>query len=174
MRFADIPFKCDCGSDFELPVPLEQHLKEENVWLPDLLSQGILDYFSQSTNSCPSPDQSGHVSCVYAALPMFSTDPRVRKIISESCAMFNFNPLPVLHNSIALLLFSLFNYACASKEGQELTFRQLMNKMNENPQGIKHVKHDNELAESEALVQVNEWFLTSIASFIAHDDVDLK
>ena len=104
---------------------------------------------------------------------MFTTDPRVRKLVSDSHVTFNFNPLPILCNSRALLLFSLRNYACASKEGQELTFRKLMSKMNEESQEITHVTCDHELADPEALVQVNEWVLTSIASLIAHDNVDL-
>ena len=138
-----------------MPVPLEQHLQEENVWLPELLSHGSLDYLHRSTNSCPSPDQPGHGSCACAALPMFTTDPRVRKLVSDSYATFNFNPLPILHNSSALLLFILHNHACASKEGQELTFRQLMSKMNKESQGNMHVTCENELADLEVLVRVN-------------------
>ena len=43
-RCKDVPSKCDCGLEFDLPVPLEQHLQEENVWIPELLSHGSLDY----------------------------------------------------------------------------------------------------------------------------------
>ena len=48
-----------------------------------------------------------------------------------------------------------------------------MSKTNEELQGIMHTTHNNELTDPEVLVQVNEWVLTSIASLIAHDDVDL-
>ena len=104
---------------------------------------------------------------------MFTTNPRVRKLVSDSHVTFNFNHLPILCNSRALVLFSLCNYAHASKECQELTFRILLSKMNEESQGIMHVKHNDELAGPEVLVQVNEWVLTSIPSLIAHDNVDV-
>ena len=48
-----------------------------------------------------------------------------------------------------------------------------MSKMSEESQGIMYVTHENELADPEVLMQVNEWVLTSIASLIAHDNVDL-
>ena len=79
----------------------------------------------------------------------------------------------MLCNSRALLLFSLCNYDYASEDGPESTFHQLMIKMNTNPQGIKLIKYDEELADSEVLVLVNEWVLTSISRFIAHDNIDL-
>ena len=72
-----------------------------------------------------------------------------------------------------MLLFSLCNYAYASKDGPESTFHQLVIKMNTNLQGIKLIKHDDELADSQVLVQVNEWVLTSIARFITHDNANL-
>ena len=100
------------------------------------MSHGSLDYLHRSTNSCPYPDQPGYISYVCTAVPMFTTDPRARKLISDPHATFDFNPLPILHNSRGLLLFSLCNHACASKEGPELAFRQLMSKMNEESQGI--------------------------------------
>ena len=79
----------------------------------------------------------------------------------------------MLCNSRALLLFSSHNHAHASKDGPEATFRQLMIKMNTNTQGTKHVKCGTDSADSEILVQVTKWVLTSIARFIANDNVDL-
>ena len=132
-----------------LSVPLAQNLQDVHVSLVSLLTDGIFDYLCQSINPCPSPDQPGHGSCVYTALPLFSADPRVRQIINESYAKFNFSPLPVLHDSGALLIFSLCNCAYASKDVPESTFNQLMIKMNTNHQGIKHINHEDDFADSE-------------------------
>ena len=90
-------FKCDCGLEFDFPVPLEQRLQEENAWLPELFPHRSLDYLHRSTKSCPSPDQPGHGSCAHTVVPMFVTDPSLCKLISDACAAFNFNPLPILH-----------------------------------------------------------------------------
>ena len=78
----------------------------------------------------------------------------------------------MLCNSRALLICSLCDYACASKEGQEHTFRQLVCKIDEESKGGKEITYDNEFSDSEVLVQVNVWVLTSLASHIAHDDVE--
>ena len=79
----------------------------------------------------------------------------VRQIVNESCVKFNFSPLPVLCDYRALSLFTLCNHVRVSKDGPESTFHQLMIKTNTNAQGMKHVKHDEELSDSEVLVQIN-------------------
>ena len=139
------------------------------MWLPALLRDGVLDYMCKSSNSGPSPDQPGHGSCVYAALPLWTLDPRVRKIVSDSYALPHFNPLPALHDSRTLLIYSFCNHVHASNKGQELTFRKLMFKLHEASMGDKLKNFDNEFAEKEVLVQVNEWVATSVIRCIARD-----
>ena len=46
-QFKETPFTCDCGKQFNLPVPLNQNLQEDDVWLPELLTNGVLDYTHQ-------------------------------------------------------------------------------------------------------------------------------
>ena len=56
VKFKDTPFECGCGKQFNLPVPLNQNLHEDDAWLPASLRGGVLDYMHQSSTSGPSPD----------------------------------------------------------------------------------------------------------------------
>ena len=126
--------------------------KKDDVWLPELLTNGVLDHVHQLSDSCLSPDQPGNGSCVHVALLTWTTDLRARKLISHFCALFKSNELPVLHNSRALLTRSLYNCAHASKEGQEHTFRQLMSKIHEESKGDEEKTYDNKFSGLEVLV----------------------
>ena len=53
VKFNEAPFQCDCGKHFNLPVHINQSLQEEDLWLPELLRNGVLDYMCQSSNSGP-------------------------------------------------------------------------------------------------------------------------
>ena len=55
---------------------------------------------------------------------------------------FNFNQLTVLHYSRARSLLSVFNHACASVDGVQLMFSDLMRKMDDMSDGDKHVVFD--------------------------------
>ena len=90
-------------------MPLNQYLQEDDVNFAFLLLVGDLDYMHQSTNSSPSPDQPGHGSCVTTAMPMWTVDPRSRKIINDAHEALQFNHLPVLCDIRARLLFSVCN-----------------------------------------------------------------
>ena len=48
-----------------------------------------------------------------------------------------------------------------------------MCKIHEETKGDKEITYDNEFPDPEVLVQVNESVLTSIASHIAHDNLEL-
>ena len=48
-----------------------------------------------------------------------------------------------------------------------------MHKINENTLGIDQVKFDVNLADSEVLVQINEWVLTNLSKVITQDNDEL-
>ena len=73
----------------------------------------------------------------------------------------------------ALLLFSVCNYACASTEGAQLTFSDLLSKIYAMSNGDKDIEFDDRFANIEDLTAVNEWVSTSLVRCIAHNDVDL-
>ena len=97
-------------------MPLNQVKQEKEVGLAHLIDIVVLYHVCQSVNSYPSPDQSGHGVCTSIATPMWTLDPRARQIINEACALFGFNPLPVLYGVRARVLFSFFNHAHVSED----------------------------------------------------------
>ena len=103
---------------------------------------------------------------------MWTADPRACKLINDFYALFKFNQLPALYDSRARLSHSLYNRVGTSKEGQEFTFRQLMRKTQEESKSDKEITFDNQFADSEVLVQVNEWVLNSLARHLACHNVD--
>ena len=129
VQIVEVPSNCDCGFKFDLPVPLGQVFQEKEVSLKHVLLTGDLDCVCQSKTSSPSPDQLGHGSCVLTALPMWTVDPRARKITNDAYDLFQFNHLPVLCHVRARLLFSVFNYACDSTDGVQHEFGKLMLKL---------------------------------------------
>ena len=109
----------------------------------------------RSTTSSPSLDRPGHGSCFSTATPMHAVDPRARQIINDAHELFQFNQLPALHDNRARLLFSMFNYACASTEGAQLKFSYLVSKMYVKSNGDKDVAFDEQFSNLEDLTAAN-------------------
>ena len=109
---------CDCGSSFQMPIPKSQfHQQNDQVFLDQLLRDGLLDYLWTSSSSCVSPDQPGAGSCVCTGLPLFTADPRVRDITDEAYLPLGLHPTPFLHYSRAMVIISIFSYACTCADG---------------------------------------------------------
>ena len=51
-----MPFTCECDLEFNIPVPLNQALQEDEVSLGRLLLVSDLDYTFKLITSSPSPD----------------------------------------------------------------------------------------------------------------------
>ena len=75
-------------------------------------------------------------------MPMCTVDPRVCKIINDTCSLFDFNQLPVLHDIRACVLFSAFNYARVSADTSQSMFRRMMGKIDGISDKDKHVTFD--------------------------------
>ena len=96
---------------------------------------------------------------------MWTLDPRSRQIINDACALFGFNPLPVLHDFRARVLFSVFNCVCVSEDVAQRMFRQLMSKIDKVVD--KDVSFDKDFHNENDLSTVSEWALISLLALIA-------
>ena len=67
----------------------------------------------------------------------------------------------------------MYNHACASIEGAQLKFSDLMSKMHVKSNGDKDVAFDDQFSNLEDLTAKNEWVLNSLARKISCDDACL-
>jgi len=133
----------------------------------------MLDYLCQSSTSSPPPDQPGHGDCVCTSLPLFAAHPRVQKLIDEAHDPLDLHPTPVLHNSRALVIISVFRFACAWTDGPNDAFDMLMNQIVESKVDINIFNFSSNFEDGEELGRVNEWILIALARTISGCNEDM-
>lgn len=150
--FYECKQKCKCGNIFALHIPYSQPEQNEIEFLiSTLLIEGMIDYLCQSSTRSPSYDQPGDGGCVCTSLPLFTADPRARTLIDEAQPPLDLHPTPVLHNSRALEITSMFRFACAYTDGPKELFDILMKQIVESKIDINIFNFSSNFAEGEEL-----------------------
>ena len=156
-----------------MPTPKSQfHQQNDQVFLDQLLRDGLLDYLWTSSSSCVSPDQPGAGSCVCTGLPLFTADPRVRDITDEAYLPLGLHPTPFLHYSRAMVIISIFSYACTWTDGPANKFNEFTDQIMKDPSCFEKGGLNEKTVAHEDLIQLTEWVHVALSSCVAQCDDD--